>query len=62
MRYFLTEYWKRGGSASDSELADLLSSIGSDLWTDGRLNDPAQGEDWRAAVRAVRAGERSGPS
>jgi hypothetical protein len=56
MRHFLTEFWKRGGSEPGTELADLLSWIGQDVWADGATNDPAQWHDWLAAVRAVRPG------
>jgi hypothetical protein len=59
MRYFLTDFWKRGGSDPNSELADLLSWTGGDLWTDDGTNDPTQSHDWLAAVRAVEAGERA---
>lgn len=61
MRYFLTEFWKRAGSTPDSELVDLLSWTDHDVWADGGTNDPAQWEDWLAAVRAVQAGERARP-
>jgi hypothetical protein len=59
MRYFLMEFWKRGGSAPDSELADLLSWTERGGWADGGTSDPAQWDDWLAAVRAVQAGERA---
>jgi hypothetical protein len=61
MRYFLTEFWKRGGSVPATELADLLSWIDHDVWADGSTNDPAQWHDWLAAVRAVQAGEQARP-
>ena len=61
MRYFLTEFWKRGGSAPDSELVELLSSTDRDAWADGKTNDPAQWEDWLGAVRAVQAGKHTHP-
>ena len=59
MRYFLHEFWKRGGSRADTELARLLSWTGSDVWVEPGTNDPAQWEDWLDAVRAVQAGERA---
>src|SRR3954462_15004922 len=59
MRSFLAEFWKRGGSQSDSDLVDILS------WTetldDSGTYDPAQWHDWLAAVEAVRAGDRARP-
>ena len=61
MRYFLTEFWKRGGSDPDGDLVDLLSWTGSDAWSDSSTNDPAQWEDWLAAVRAVQRGDRAQP-
>ena len=61
MRYFLTEFWKRGGSEAGSDLARLLDWTGTGDWTDGSTNDPAQWSDWLAAVRAVEAGERAEP-
>jgi hypothetical protein len=57
MRYFLTEFWKRGGSLPEGDLFDVLT------WTnreaDGGTSDPAQWHDWLAAVKAVKAGERA---
>src|SRR3954452_10393466 len=59
MRFFLAEFWKRGGSQSDSDPVDILS------WTetldDSGTYDPAQWHDWLAAVEAVRAGDRARP-
>lgn len=55
MRYFLTEFWKRGGSDPDSELVDVLSWTGSDIWVGEGTNDPAQWQDWLDAVRAIKA-------
>ena len=61
MRYFLTEFWKRGGSRADSDLVDILDWTGREDWADGRTNDPAQRDDWESAVRAVQSGERARP-
>jgi hypothetical protein len=61
MRYFLAEFWKRGGSASDSDLVDILSWTDRDVAGDGETDDPAQWHDWLAAVRAVQSGERACP-
>lgn len=61
MRYFLAEFWTRGGSASTSDLVDILSWTDRDVAVDGCTNDPAQWDDWLAAVRAVQAGERARP-
>jgi hypothetical protein len=58
MRQFLTAFWERGGSNPNSELADLVSWIGRDVWAGGGTNDPAQWGDWLAAVRTVRGGEQ----
>jgi hypothetical protein len=57
MRYFLAAFWRRGGGDPESDLAELLSWIGRDVWADGGTNDPAQWHDWLAAVRAVEVGE-----
>jgi hypothetical protein len=59
MGYFLHEFWKRGGSVEGTELAQLLSWTGREVWADAGTNDPAQWEDWLEAVRAVQAGERA---
>ena len=61
MRFFLAEFWKRGGSQSGSDVADLLSWTARDLWEDGSTADPAQWDDWMAAVEAVRSGDRARP-
>jgi len=61
MRYFLTAFWKRGGSKSDSDLVDILSWTDRTVCADGGTFDPAQWADWLAAVRAVEAGERANP-
>lgn len=47
MRYFLTEFWKRGGSVSDSELVDLLG------WTHHDAHGPT-------ARRMTQRGGRTG--
>jgi hypothetical protein len=57
MRHFLEAFWQRGGSDPNSDLADLLSWTGRDVWDDGSTNDPAQWHDWLAAVRAVQRGD-----
>lgn len=60
MRYFLTEFWKRGGSHADSDLVDILDWTGREDWPDGTTtNDPAQRDYWESAVRAVQSGERA---
>jgi len=61
MRYFLTEFWKRGGSKADGDLFDVLRWTGTEDWSDGSTNDPAQWHDWLAAVLAVKRGERAQP-
>ena len=60
MRYFLAEFWKRGGSRTSSDLVDLLRWTGADA-PDGGTNDPAQWTDWEDAVKAVKSGERAHP-
>ena len=35
MRYFLAEFWKRGGSQNDSDLVDILSWTATDAWEVG---------------------------
>jgi hypothetical protein len=51
MRAFLEAYWRRGLCASD-DLANLLSNISRNLWTDGSTADPAQWNDWLDAIEA----------
>lgn len=52
MRIFLETYWERGGR-SDTQIADLLSSIQG---APGATADPAQWGDWLSAVREARGG------
>src|SRR3954453_6680912 len=59
MRYFLTEFWKRGGSNSDSDLVDILSWTSSDVWEDRGTNDPAQWQDWLNAAGSPRRSARA---
>jgi hypothetical protein len=59
MRCFLQAFWERGGSDPESDLVDVLSWTGSDVWADGGTQDPAQWEDWLSAVRSVRTGRNA---
>lgn len=52
MRYFIEQYWERGGRSSD-DLAVLLGELSTDVFEGGRPADPAQWQDWLAAVNAV---------
>jgi hypothetical protein len=59
MRIFLDAFYERGGR--QDSLGYVLSAIGSFLWADGCPNDPAQWDDWLAAVKQVvemRKGEK----
>jgi hypothetical protein len=60
-RYFLAEFWKRGGSKKGDDLFFLLGWTERTDWEDGTTNDPAQWHDWLAAVSAVQAGQRAQP-
>ena len=52
MRHFLEAYWTRGGNRSD-DLAVLLSNLSREMWANGMPGDPAQWNDFRAAVSEV---------
>jgi hypothetical protein len=59
MRLFLHAFWQRGGSDPKSDLVDILSWTGREVWGDGGTDDPAQWHDWTAAVEAAQRGERA---
>ena len=56
MRVFIEAYWERGLKASD-DLRQLLGAINRDkkILPDGGPGDPAQWQDWLAAVDRVKA-------
>jgi len=58
MRLFLEAYWRRGGQVSD-DLASLLSDIGREVWANAQPGDPAQWDDWLAAVEAIKGNGRN---
>jgi hypothetical protein len=49
MRAFLEAYWRRGLCASDG-VANLLSNINREIWSDGGPGDPAQWNNWLDAI------------
>ena len=49
MRHFLEAYWARGSKKSE-DLAALLDDLSREMWVNGMPSDPAQWEDFRAAV------------
>ncbi len=58
MLAFLVAYWERGGK-SDNSLAGLLGGLSRDTWVGGSTADPAQWNDWLAAVEKVKSSSRS---
>jgi hypothetical protein len=52
MRAFLETYWERGNKTSD-DLAVVLGNLNRSIWSDGRPSDPAQWDDWKAAISKV---------
>ena len=52
MRLFLEAYWERGGKQSD-DLAALLGNLNREMWASGMPGDPAQWNDFRAAVDRI---------
>lgn len=56
MTEFLTLYWEETGS---EDLANLLSDMNTNIWTDGSTADPAIWGDWENAVlQVLQASER----
>jgi hypothetical protein len=58
MRHFVIAFWERGGSDHDSYVAELLRWTEHDDFAGGPTFDPAQWDDWLAAVRKAEAGRR----
>jgi hypothetical protein len=52
MRFFLEDYWKRGGKSSD-DIAILLGSLNRDPRTRSMPLDHAHWHDWMTAVNAA---------
>jgi hypothetical protein len=61
MRYFLAEFWKRGGSKKGDDLFFVLGWTERTHCEGGSTNDPAQWHDWLAAVKAVQDGKLADP-
>lgn len=54
MRLFLERNWER---SKEIDVAQILSEISTDTWSDGQTADPAVAAEWHECVELILSGK-----